>query len=129
MKKMSKEIFRYLVFGVLTTLINIMLYNYLYYGIELGNVISNIFAWLAAVLFAFITNRLWVFESRNTSAVKEAVKFFCSRGITGALDIFIMFLTVDILLLPAGIMKVVTNAVVVILNYLFSKLWIFNKRD
>lgn len=124
-----KEVILYLFFGGLTTIINIAVYNFLYYFAHIGNVPSNIAAWIISVLFAYVTNRLWVFESKNKSMLKEAASFFGCRIATGVLDLAVMFFTVDILMLPAGIMKLVSNVIVIVLNYVASKLWIFSKQN
>ncbi len=129
MLKKYKEVIMYLLFGGLTTVINIAVYNLLYYAAHIGNVPSNIIAWIISVLFAYVTNRLWVFESKNGSVIKEAASFFGCRSLTGLLDVAVMFLAVDILKLPAGIMKLVSNVIVIVLNYVASKLWIFGRQN
>lgn len=127
-KKITREIFLYILFGGMTTAVNVVSYWVFYYGIELSNTSSTAFAWFLSVIFAYITNRIWVFESKNENAVKEAFGFFLSRGLTGALDVLIMYVFVDVLLFAPMAIKIISNVVVIILNYLASKLLVFKKR-
>ena len=126
-KKITREIFMYVFFGALTTLINTVAYWVLYYGISVPNTTSTIISWLLSVIFAYITNKLWVFEKGNKSTLKEATEFFLSRISTGVLDLFIMYAGVELLLFEGGIIKILSNVVVIILNYLLSKLFVFKK--
>ena len=92
--------------------------------------ISNIIAWILSVLFAYITNKLFVFESKNkskTENLKEMVSFFGFRVLSLVFDMGCMFLLVDILRIGELISKVLSNILVIILNYIFSKLFIFKK--
>ena len=92
--KKYKFIILYGIFGVLTTIINIVTYGVFYSVLGVSNVISNIIAWVLSVLFAFITNKLWVFESKSFDFklfMKELGCFTVCRLITGALDLGIMF--------------------------------------
>ncbi len=123
-----KAIIRYGIFGVLTTLINIVVYEAFYRYIGWSNVVSNIVAWVAAVLFAFITNKLWVFESKTTETralMFEIISFFGCRLATGVLDLAIMYVAVDELALNSTLMKCISNVIVIIVNYIASKLIIF----
>lgn len=126
-KKITREIFMYVLFGALTTLINTVAYWVLYYGISVPNTTSTIISWLLAVIFAYVTNKLWVFEKGNKSTLKEAAEFFLSRISTGILDLLIMYVGVEVLLFEGGIIKILSNVVVIILNYLLSKLFVFKK--
>lgn len=125
-----KSLITYGIFGVLTTLINIGIYALCYQQIGIGNVVSNIIAWVVAALFAFVTNKIWVFESKSLEPavlVAEAVSFFGCRLATGVLDIVIMYVTVDMLALNSTIMKCISNVLVIIANYVASKFVIFKK--
>ncbi len=126
-KKITREIFLYVVFGALTTLINIVAYWILYYGISVSNTVSTIISWLLSVVFAYVTNKIWVFEKGNKSTIKEATEFFISRISTGVLDLAIMYVAVELLYFEGGIIKIISNVVVIILNYLLSKLFVFKK--
>ena len=129
--KKYKFIILYGIFGVLTTVINIGVYGVLYSGLGVSNVISNVIAWVISVLFAFITNKLWVFESKSFNFklfVKELGSFTVCRVATGVLDLGIMFVGVDLLKGPAIILKIASNIIVIILNYVMSKIFVFKKK-
>ncbi len=126
-----KEIILYILFGGMTTLINIVVYSLCYYALHTGNSAANIISWVLSVLFAYVTNKVWVFESKSINPkvlAGEVLSFFGCRLATGALDFVIMYIAVDILLLPAIVFKVLSNVIVIVLNYIASKLLIFNKR-
>lgn len=130
--KKYKPMLMYLIFGVLTTCVNIITYAVCYNYLNISNVISNILAWIFAVLFAFITNKIWVFDSKSTEMkvlIFEIITFFTCRLATGVLDLAIMFVSVDILKLYPIIMKIISNVIVIILNYIASKLLIFKKEE
>lgn len=126
-----KFVFWYLVFGGFTTLINIAVYWLSYDILGISNSVSNIIAWVLSVIFAFVTNKLIVFESKDLTAktvLAEAVKFCGCRIATGLLDLLIMYVAVDVLHLNALLMKVISNIIVIILNYVASKVFIFIKK-
>ena len=120
----------YGIFGVLTTLINIITYAACYDYFHIDNVPSNIIAWILSVLFAFITNKLYVFESKSMEAelvFHEFTKFVSARLATGLLDLAIMYIAVDVMHGPAVIFKVIANIIVIILNYVLSRVVVFRK--
>lgn len=117
----------YIIFGGLTTLVNIIVYFVCYDVLALSNVLSTIIAWILSVIFAFITNKLYVFESKSNSMFYEISTFFGCRLGTGILDVGIMYLTVDILKWNALLMKIISNVIVIVLNYILSKVIIFKK--
>ena len=126
-----KEGMRYLIFGVLTTLVNIVAYAVLYYIIHINNAISNVIAWILGATFAYITNRKYVFDSKvNTKKglLKEVLYFYGCRLATLVVDEGIMILTVDNLGWNAFLMKILANIIVIILNFIFSKILIFKKK-
>lgn len=130
MKKYQSFI-AYAVFGVFTTIVNIVTYSICYQQIGLSNTLSNVLAWILAVTFAYLTNKVWVFDSKSWAwAVlkREITAFISCRIATGILDIVIMYICVDILAWPAVLMKIISNVLVIILNYVFSKLIIFKKK-
>ena len=130
--KKHKSAILYLVFGGLTTLINIVSYSLLYYVAQISNSVSNILAWVVSVLFAFITNKLFVFEKKSfafAAFLFEIGSFFLFRLATGVLDLAIMYLFVDILEYNALIMKILSNLIVIILNYFASKFFVFKKKE
>lgn len=128
-KKYKDEI-AYIFFGVCTTLVNVVLYWGLAHLLNIDTVVSTIVAWFAAVLFAYVTNRKWVFHSEaneKKEVVKEWFSFFSCRVITGIVDLIIMYIFVDILAMNDIIIKFISNVIVIVLNYLASKLLIFRK--
>lgn len=121
---------RYLVCGALATVVNIGVYAIFFYLIKLNNSTSNIIAWIVAAIFAYITNRTIVFDSKvNTKKglIREIVSFFGCRLLTLVVDEGIMILTVDMLNWPGILMKILANIIVIILNFIFSKILIFKK--
>ena len=126
-----KSVIMYLIFGVLTTLINIISYYILYHRLSVSNLLSTCLAWLFAVLFAFVTNKSVVFDSKSyekTVLFRELRDFFVCRIATGVLDVAIMYVAVDLLCWNSLIWKVISNVLVIVLNYVASKLVIFKKR-
>ena len=163
-KKNLKEIVLYLIFGVATTLVNwivYLLFNNLifnrFFSENTAMTAANAVAWFLAVLFAFVTNKLIVFKSKEKTArilIPELLSFYASRGLTGLLEIFVPTLLVNAgitftLLGDGGIFpnalrdrgfiyttlsdrglvpKMIVAVVVIILNYVFSKLIVFRKK-
>lgn len=125
--KNKKEVISYLIFGILTTLVNIVVYTICDDVLQIQYLISNAIAWILSVLFAYFTNRKYVFESHNSSIINELVKFIGARVSTGIMDMLLMWLFVDVLSVQSMISKIIVNVVVVILNYLFSKLFVFQE--
>lgn len=121
----------YIFFGGITTLINIISYYISYKILNIPNVPSTIIAWVLSVIFAFITNKIWVFESKSWKrevALKELISFISVRLLTGAIDLAFMYITVDLLKYNEILMKIVSNVFVLISNYIGSKLFIFRKK-
>ena len=121
----------YLIFGIGTTLINITLYNLCYYQFLLSNFLSNMISWLISVLFAYVSNKIWVFENKDfrcSVILKELSSFMLCRVLTGALDILIMFVSVDVFEMAAWLFKILSNIIVIICNFIASKI-IFVKRE
>ena len=139
-----KELILYVIFGVLTTIVNYAVY----FGckaLHLPYQPATVIAWIAAVAFAYITNRIWVFESKTCGAkaiIKEIVLFVGARLFSLVLELIIMFIGMDLLsagertiilldkTLPLGefITKTVAQIVIIVSNYIFSKLVIFRKK-
>lgn len=125
-----KRITAYMVFGILTTAVNVAVYYVCYQVLHIPNMQSTMFAWCMAVVFAFLTNKPFVFESRSWSGrtvAAEAARFFGSRFLTGALELVLMYLLVDLLSFQGTVMKIVTNVIVIILNYAAGKYFVFEK--
>ena len=130
--KKYKSVILYLVFGVLTTIVNIVAYFLLDFNRLFNTVINTSIAWVVAVIFAYVTNKKWVFESKVKGFkdnFKEMMSFFGCRIATGLMDVGIMFVFVDILRYDDMIIKIASNVLVVILNYVGSKLLVFTNRD
>lgn len=150
-----KEIINYLVFGVLTTAVDFVVYtpltaifgaDFKLVGVVPWYIVTSVIAWVAAVLFAYVTNKLWVFEERDWSAGKvvgELAVFAGGRVATLLIQLFLMWLMIDATHLDktalfawgAGlvglqgdiVVKAIVAVVVVILNYVISKLFVFKK--
>lgn len=134
--KKHKEIIFYIIFGAGTTLINWIVYTLCVTVFNADITLSNTVAWLAAILFAFITNKLFVFESREwkfKQTVKEALSFLGSRILSGFIEIGCPVLLVYLGInqsffgIDGGIAKLITNIIVIVLNYILSKLFVFKK--
>ena len=126
--EIRKELLNYIVFGVLTTVINILTYQMLSIG-GVSTLISNGIAWIVSVLFAYGTNRKYVFNSRCENRIQECIKFYGSRLSTGILDMAGMWILVDILHLNGMVSKIGMNVIVIVLNYVFSKLFVFKDKE
>jgi hypothetical protein len=125
-----KSIIRYAFFGVMTTIVNVAVYSLFYEVLSIGNILSTVVSWGLAVAFAFVTNKLFVFESRSLKAktvLKEVTNFILCRVGTGLVEVIMMYVFVDILSYNGTIMKLLTNIIVIILNYVASKLIIFQR--
>ncbi len=126
-----KEMLLYLVFGVLTTCVNFVAYFLLTRYVLLGDTLSTALAWLISVLFAYVTNRRFVFTNKakgQKEVAKECFSFFASRSFTGLLDVLNMYLFVSVLHLNDLVIKILSNVVIVILNYVLSKFIVFRKK-
>ena len=125
-----EQIISYVFFGGLTTLVNFIVYYPLYNLCHLSASLSNIIAWAVAVIFAYLTNKPFVFKSSDWSlktVAPEFAKFVGSRFGSGLLETIIIRITVDILLWNGNLMKILVSVLVIILNYIGSKLLVFKK--
>jgi len=132
MYKKNEEIINYLIFGVLTTVVSLVSYYLLVLTILNPNKalelqIANIISWILSVLFAYVTNRKYVFKSKNKEIFKELTSFCGSRVLTLLLDMGIMFFFVTLLKGNDKIFKLVSQVLIVIGNYIISKLLVFKK--
>lgn len=123
-----KDIIMYLIFGVLTTFISLFVFYVLTKTILNANdkielQIANIISWIAGVTFAYVTNSKYVFNGKRT--FNEVIKFISSRLSTLFLDMFIMYLFVTILEYNPDIMKLISQVLVIVSNYILSKLFVF----
>lgn len=125
------EILSYLFFGVMTTVVNYCVYLPLFNLCHMSATLSNIIAWAVSVAFAYLTNKPFVFHSHDWSAktvLPELSKFVGCRVGSGAAETGILFVTVDLLHWNGNIVKIAVSILVVILNYVASKLLVFRKR-
>lgn len=132
--KKYKEVINYLIFGVLTTLVSLAVYYISVLTVlDPENAfqlqVANIISWIAGVAFAYFTNRKYVFESKETNKLKEASKFVLARVTTLVMDMLIMWLGVTILHGNDKIIKLISQVVVIVSNYVFSKLFVFKKKN
>lgn len=127
----NRDVLSYLIFGVLTTVVNYAVYLPVYNLLHLSAAVSNILSWVVAVAFAYLTNKPFVFQSHDWSrktVVPELTKFVSCRIASGAMETGILFLTVDLLHWNGNVWKLVTQVLVVVLNYVASKLLVFRKK-
>ncbi len=130
--KKYSEIINYLIIGVLTTLVSLIVYYGLVFTIlspqnAIQLQIANILSWTISVAFAYITNRIFVFKSKNKNYMKEISSFVGARVLTLLMDMFLMFLLVTILGWNDKLAKLIAQVIVIISNYIFSKLFVFKK--
>lgn len=124
------DIVSYLFFGVLTTVVNYLVYLPVYNLLHLSASVSNAIAWVVAVAFAYLTNKPFVFKSHDWSrqtVIPELSKFVSCRLASGVMETVILLITVDLLHWNGNIWKLVTSVLVVVLNYIASKLLVFKK--
>ena len=131
--KKYDEMINYLIVGGLTTVVSLGTYYFCVYTFLNPNnafqlQIANIISWISCVTFAYFTNRIFVFKSKRTDKLKEAISFYGSRIATLLLEMGIMFIFVTILHFNDKIIKLVAQVVITILNYVLSKLLIFKKK-
>ena len=124
------EAFIYLFFGGLATIVNIVTFSISFQVFQLSWPVSNAISWICSVLFAFVTNKIWVFQSK-TDSIKgltwEFSKFLFARIVSFGMDMACMYLFIDLLHTGNLFAKIITQVVVVVANYFFSKVFIFKK--
>ncbi len=127
-----KDILLYIFFGILTTAVNYIVYLPLFNICGFSAAISNVLAWVVSVIFAYVTNKPFVFQSRDWSKEvvgPELMRFVGCRIGSGLAETIIIFLTVDIFRFNGNLMKIVTGILVVVLNYVGSKLLVFRRDE
>lgn len=128
--KKYRELIVYIFFGVLTTLVNWLAYWLLTDLLRMDYMPAAFIAQVLSILFAYLTNRTWVFHSQVRGArgiALEMAKFFGARGVSLVLDMACMFVGVDLLSINDKAVKVASSVVVVVANYVFSKVFVFRK--
>lgn len=127
--KKYEEAALYIVFGAVTTVVNILGYYICVYWLQINSVVeATVIAWTVSVLFAYITNKVWVFKKRTINGsviIYELFSFFGARLVTGILDVFIMYFFVNVLAFNDMMIKILSNILIIILNYVASKFLIF----
>ena len=123
-----KETINYLIVGGLTTVVSIVSYNIFRFFIE-NITICTILSWICAVLFAYITNRIFVFNSKEKNIIKEIVSFTASRIFSLIVEIIVMFILTSIFKINDRIAKIIVQFIIVVLNYITSKIFVFKKKD
>ena len=125
-----KELILYGICGALTTILNIGIFWFLANIVNLHYLVANAIAWFLAITFSFLANKYYVFESKSFARevwVKEAAEFLGARGLSCIIDMGGMFLLVSILGINKNYAKLFITLVVIIINYILSKFWIFKK--
>ena len=127
----NRETITYGIAGVSTTIVNFIAYHLFCNILGIPNLIANAIAWVIAVAFAYVVNARWVFQDKQEDAAaesKKVVKFFGARIVTFGVEELGMFILVDLLKGHNLIMKAIVAVLVIILNYIFSKLFVFTKK-
>lgn len=127
----NTELVSYLFVGVATTVVNYVVYYLATRMLSMGVMAGTWTAWVAAVAFGYVANKAFVFHTHCDGALallREALGFFSMRLVSLGMETVLMYLTVTVLGLNDLVMKLVINIVVIILNYVFSKLFIFKKK-
>jgi HAD superfamily phosphoserine phosphatase-like hydrolase len=124
----KEDIWNYLIVGGLTTVISIASYALFAKGMHINYIISNILSWVIAVIFAYYTNRWFVFHSKDKQILKEAIKFVGSRVLTLLIDTGLMVFFVDLIKIDDLIAKIIVQVVVIVANYVLSKLIVFKNK-
>ena len=125
-----KEVLLYLLFGGLTTVVSVVTFALFYKLMGIHELVANVLSWILAVLFAYVTNRTWVFSSGAESSadiLREMLSFFGGRLATLLVEEGIMAVFASWLALPAVPVKLAAQVVVIVLNYVISKLFVFRK--
>nr|WP_294153253.1 GtrA family protein [uncultured Clostridium sp.] len=128
--KKYKEVLLYIFFGGLTFFVSIGTFAVFNVYMGMNELIANIISWVIAVIFAFLTNRIWVFNSpteKVTEFIKQMISFFSGRLITLIIEELILFIFITCLHFSSILIKVAAQVIVILLNYIISKFFIFNE--
>lgn len=126
-----RELLLYVVFGGLTTVVSFVSYWFFVDALHIHYMTATMLSWIVSVTFAYVTNRKWVFESRAQGlapVLLEMLRFYACRLASGLLEMGLMFIGVDLLHLNDKLVKLFANVIVVITNYVLSKLIVFRKK-
>ncbi len=132
--KKYKELISYLIFGALTTVVSLVVYYLSVFTFLSPNnafelQIANIISWIAGVCFAYFTNRKYVFESKEKNKLKESGKFVFARVVTLIMDMAIMWIGVTLLHGNDKVIKLISQIIIIVSNYIFSKIFVFKKGE
>ncbi|MDD5934338.1 MAG: GtrA family protein [Clostridiales bacterium] len=131
-KFVTKETVSYVIVGLLTTAVNLLSYRLLRIQFGINELLANIIAWVVAVIFAYVTNNLFVFGSGIEEKGKEItkiIKFFSARLVTLGIEEVGILIFVTWMKFPDMIVKLALAVIVIVVNYIFSKLFIFTKKQ
>lgn len=129
--KKNKEVLLYLFFGVLTTVVSIAIFALCNVSFGINELVSNVISWIISVAFAFFTNRIWVFAAPTKTFaefVRQMISFYGGRVFTLLLEEAIILIFVTILGMPGMVIKLIAQVVVIVGNYVISKLIVFKKK-
>lgn len=132
MKEKYGEIVRYLIVGILTTVVSLGTYygcvfTFLNPENALQLQLANVLSWIIAVTFAYVTSRIYVFQSKQENILREMAAFYSSRLLTLFMDMAIMFIMVTLCRVNDKLAKLVVQVVVTVANYVFSKIFVFHR--
>ena len=122
-----KETINYIIVGGLTTIVSILSYN-IFRFISSNVTLCTILSWICAVSFAYFANRTFVFQSKNKNYLKEISSFVGSRIFSLLVEIAFMFVTVNLIHINDRIAKILVQFIILVLNYITSKLFVFKKK-
>lgn len=121
-----KEINNYIFWGIITTIINIFLFKL--FNKFLGYQLSNFFSWIITVFIAYVSNAIFVFSNFRKLNIRSLISFYFSRVVTYLLEVCILFIGVTLLQFKPIYVKIIANILVVIINYILSKIYIFKEK-
>lgn len=124
-----REISAYLIFGVLTTLVNIISFYIFNNLLHIDYLIVNIISWFLSIIFAYITNRNYVFKNHKKDNFKTFILFISSRLTTLLLDMLFIILLIEKIQISEINSKIIVQIIVIVINYLLSKLLVFKDKD
>ena len=130
--KKYEEIINYLIMGVLTTLVSIVSYFIFAKVFGINYLVSNVISWIIAVAFAYITNKIFVFkdkEKEKKQVLIQIYQFVKYRLLSLIIDIVLMYIFVEVIKMDDMIAKVINQVIVIVLNYVFSKLFVFKNKN
>lgn len=125
--KKHREALLYLFFGALTTLISILSFYLFYRLCRVNELLANVLSWILAVLFAYVTNSLWVFCDGELMSAKKLASFYAGRLFTLGVEELILYVFITRMALNAMAVKIVAQIVIIVLNYVVSKVFVFKK--